>query len=101
VLLRSKKVKNKGDNDSIYLSAARTIAHCHDLWCEPDKVFKIARLLHEEEASKYGDLDEDELGREAREDYLNSMCVRCPLMDTTFLILLSISQSRGITRVCC
>lgn len=70
---RSKKAKKKGNNDSLYLSAACTIARCHDLWCEPDKVFKIVRLVQEEEASKNGDIDDDDLGREAHEEYLSNM----------------------------
>lgn len=66
-------MKKKGDNDSLYLSAAHTITCCHDLWCEPNKVFKIVHLLQEEEASMYGDLDEDDLGRQACEEYFNNM----------------------------
>ncbi|KAF8436567.1 hypothetical protein L210DRAFT_3647883 [Boletus edulis BED1] len=63
--------KKKGDNP--YVSGAHTIARCVDLWCEVDKVIKIVRLLQQDEASKLGELDEDDIAREVREACLQKI----------------------------
>jgi len=53
-----------------FSSAAHTIARCIDLWCNVEKVIRIALLLEEDEMSKRGQLKEDEANKKLREDQL-------------------------------
>ena len=69
-------VHNRSARDSIpvnseFISAARTIARCVDLWCEVDKVIKVAQMLEQDEASKAGELVEDEGIKKLRTERLD------------------------------
>ncbi|KAI6041103.1 hypothetical protein EDC04DRAFT_2988234 [Pisolithus marmoratus] len=43
-----------------YAAAARTIARCHDIFCEVSRLLDIGLLLQQEELAANGDLSEDE-----------------------------------------
>lgn len=53
-----------------FISAARAITCCIDLWCDVDRVINIALLLLQDKTSKKGNLREDEASKKLREDRL-------------------------------
>ncbi|KAI5994684.1 hypothetical protein EDD15DRAFT_2366207 [Pisolithus albus] len=58
---------------SIFTAAARTIARCHDIFCEVGRLLDIRLLLQQEELAANGDLSEDEDTATARERALSKL----------------------------
>ncbi|KAI6111121.1 hypothetical protein F5141DRAFT_1274468 [Pisolithus sp. B1] len=56
-----------------YAAAARTIARCHDIFCEVGRLFEIGLLIQQEELAANGDLSEDEDSAAARERFLSKL----------------------------
>ncbi|KAG8218943.1 hypothetical protein J3R82DRAFT_4654 [Butyriboletus roseoflavus] len=67
---KGKKSKQTVTVANEFISAARAIACCINLWCNVDKVIKVAQMLEQDEAGKNGELKEDEASRKLREDRL-------------------------------
>ena len=67
--------RQQADRDpyEIYNVAARTITRCIDLWCNVDQVISTTQLIQQDEASRHGNLDEDDAAREVREKLLKDM----------------------------
>ena len=59
----------------MYVSAAHTIAHCINLWCDTKKVFKVVHLLQEEALGRSGELNEDNAASKVHKEYLSKMYI--------------------------
>jgi hypothetical protein len=57
---RPEKKEAKSDRHEEYLTAARCITQCVDMFCKIDKVIDIGTLLKQRELTDSGDLSEDE-----------------------------------------
>ncbi|KAG6374560.1 hypothetical protein JVT61DRAFT_3909 [Boletus reticuloceps] len=58
-----------------FLSAARAITRCVDLWCDIEKVINVATLMEQDEASKAGELQEHKTMRQIHDDRLKALYV--------------------------
>ncbi|KAG8215163.1 hypothetical protein J3R82DRAFT_8666 [Butyriboletus roseoflavus] len=67
---KGKKSKQTVTVANEFIFAARAIARCINLWCNVDKVIRVAQMLEQDEAGKNGELEEDEASRKLREDRL-------------------------------
>ncbi|KIK80667.1 hypothetical protein PAXRUDRAFT_158064 [Paxillus rubicundulus Ve08.2h10] len=63
----------KEDPHEEYLVVARAITHCIDLWCDVDKVIRIRLLIEQDIAMMNGELEDDEIMRQVREDCLSEL----------------------------
>lgn len=74
------KSRSEGDTSvdphEIYHAAAHTIMQTIDLWCNVDKVIRMAQLIEQAHASCKGELDEEESARDACEESLSTLWVK-------------------------
>ncbi|KIJ08023.1 hypothetical protein PAXINDRAFT_18808 [Paxillus involutus ATCC 200175] len=63
----------KEDLHEEYLVVARAITHCVDLWCDVDKVIRIGLLIKQDITTTNGELEDDEIMRQVREDRLSEL----------------------------
>ncbi|KIJ10110.1 hypothetical protein PAXINDRAFT_16860 [Paxillus involutus ATCC 200175] len=63
----------KEDLHEEYLVVVRAITRCVDLWCDVDKVIRIGLLIEQDIATMNGELEDDEIMRQVREDRLSEL----------------------------
>ncbi|KIJ57755.1 hypothetical protein HYDPIDRAFT_44790 [Hydnomerulius pinastri MD-312] len=63
----------ESDVDEEFKAAARAITRCVDMFCNVEKVIQVVMYIGQEEASRSGELEEDEVDRTRRKKFLNEL----------------------------